>query len=211
MEHTKEKITELFSYAVELFNDTMGEEYSVGDNGIMLRFFTPDNGIEVYEKFCSTYFPIHLNEDYRYREKFENMAAEAFVSDGHMGVMLRIDLTFPEAELLQIYAHEIAHIYCTLNEIKGESFYTKYCDAPDHPVYGENVSTQMNGFVNAGYAIWREAIADIISVEATCDVIPYQFTKKMVSDAYEQVQYGNPYAKRAASNMITYAMFQRME
>lgn len=208
MKHTKEKITELFSYAVELFNDTMGEEYSVGDNGIMLRFFTPDNGIEVYEEFCSTYFPRHLNEDYRHREKFENMAAEAFASEGHKGVMIRTDLPFSEPELLQIYAHEIAHIYCTLNEIKGENFYTKYCDAPDHPIYGENVSTEMNGYINAGYAVWREMVADIISMEAIIDICQLRISKKMIQDLYEQMAYGNPGAKAAAARMIAFVMLK---
>lgn len=55
MKHTQEKLTELFAYAVDLFNETMDEEYAVGESGIMLRFFTPDNGIQVYEDFCSIY------------------------------------------------------------------------------------------------------------------------------------------------------------
>jgi len=70
MKYTQEKLTELFSYAVDLFNETMDEEYTVGEGGIMLRFFTPDDGIQVCADFCSTYFPHHLNEDYKRREKF---------------------------------------------------------------------------------------------------------------------------------------------
>ena len=125
MKYTQDQLTELFIQAVKLFNETMGEEYKVGDDGIMLRFFTPDNGIEVYEDFCSTYFPHHLKEDYKRREKFENISAEAFSSEHHDGVMVRADLPFPELELIQIYVHEVAHIYCTHNEIGGENFYQK--------------------------------------------------------------------------------------
>ena len=137
MKHTQEKLTELFAYAVDLFNETMDEEYAVGEGGIMLRFFTPDNGIQVYEDFCSIYFPHHLKEDYNRREKFENISAEAFVSEQYDGVMIRADLPFPEMELIQIFLHETAHIYCTHNEINGGNFYREYCDAPDHPIYGE--------------------------------------------------------------------------
>lgn len=125
MKYTQDQLTELFIQAVNLFNETMGEEYKVGDDGIMLRFFTPDNGIEIYEDFCSTYFPHHLKEDYKRREKFENISAEAFSSEHHDGVMVRADLPFPELELIQIYVHEVAHIYCTHNEIGGENFYQK--------------------------------------------------------------------------------------
>ncbi len=100
MKYTQDQLTELFIHAVNLINDTMGEKYKVGDDGIILRFFTPDNGIKVYEDFCSTYFPHHLNEDYKRREKFENISAEAFVGEQCDGVMVRADLPFPELELI---------------------------------------------------------------------------------------------------------------
>ena len=208
MKYTQDQLTELFIQAVNLFNETMGEEYSVGDNGIMLRFFTPDNGIEVYENFCGTYFPHHLNEDYKRREKFENISAEAFVGEHHDGVMVRADLPFPELELIQIFVHEIAHIYCTHNEIGGENFYQKYCDAPDHPIYGENIDRKMNGYINAGYAVWREMIADIISLEAIMDICQLRITDKMIRELYEQVVYGDPGAKAAAARMIAFVMLK---
>lgn len=208
MKYTQEKLTELFSYAVDLFNETMDEEYTVGEGGIMLRFFTSDNGIQVYEDFCSTYFPHHLKEDYKRREKFENISAEAFVSEQYNGVMIRADLPFPEMELIQIFVHEIAHIYCTHNEINGGNFYRKYCDAPDHPVYGENIDSQKNGYINAGYAVWREMIADIISMEAIIDICQLRITKKMIQDLYEQMAYGNPGAKASAARMIAFVMIK---
>jgi len=89
MKYTPDQLTKLFQYAVNLFNDTMGEEYHIGDDGILLRFFTPNNGIAVYEDFCSTYFPHYLSEDYKRCEKFENISAEAFVGNRCDGVMIR--------------------------------------------------------------------------------------------------------------------------
>ena len=209
MKYTQDQLTDLFIQAVNLFNDTMGEEYKVGDDGIMLRFFTPDNGIEVYEDFCSTYFPHHLNEDYKRREKFENISAEAFVGERCDGVMVRADLPFPKLELIQIFVHEIAHIYCTHNEISGENFYQKYCDAPDHPIYGENIDSRMNGYINAGYAVWREMIADIISMEAIIDICQLRITKKMIRDLYDQVVYGDSGAKASAARMIAFVMLKQ--
>ena len=179
MKYTQDQLTKLFQSAVDLFNDTMGEEYHIGEDGILIRFFTPDNGIAVYENFCNTYFPHHLKEDYKRREKFENISAEAFVGEKCDGVMIRADLPFPEMELIQIFVHEIAHIYCTRNEIEGGKFYEKYCDAPNHPIYGENIDSRMNGYINAGYAVWREMIADIISIEAIMDVCHAETGKRL--------------------------------
>lgn len=211
MKYTQEQLTEIFMDAVELFNETMDEDYEVCKDGIMIRFFTPKNGMEVYEEFCSTYFPHHLKENYKNREKYENMAAEAFVSELYSGVMIRADLAFPEADLLQIFAHEIAHIYCTRNEIDGGDFYGRFCDDPYHPVYGENIDKRMNGYINAGYAVWREAIADIISIEAVLDICQLNITDDMIKRLYSQMKYGNPDAKRAASMLITYVMLRNEE
>lgn len=38
MKYTQDQLTELFTQAVNLFNETMGEEYKVGDDGIILCF-----------------------------------------------------------------------------------------------------------------------------------------------------------------------------
>lgn len=211
MKYTQERRTELFTQAVNLFNETMDEDYKVGNDGIMIRFFTPENGEEVYEDFCSTYFPNHLEENYKNREKYENMAAEAFVREQYNGVMIRSDLPFPEIELIQIFTHEIAHIYCTRNEIDGGNFYDRFCNNPNHPIYGENIDSQMNGYISAGYAVWREAIADIISIETMLDICQFKITNDMIKRLYSQMQYGNPDVKRATSMLIAYVMLKNEE
>ncbi len=57
MKYTQEQLTQIFTDAIELFNETMDEEYKVGDDGIMLRFFRPENGVAVYEDLCGANFP----------------------------------------------------------------------------------------------------------------------------------------------------------
>ena len=87
----------------------------------MPRFFILDNRIEVYEDFCSKYFPYHLNEDYKHREKFENISTEAFVGEHHD------------------FINDIAHIYCTHNEIGGENIDSKTISVLEEVVVGNNV------------------------------------------------------------------------
>lgn len=87
MKYTQEQLTQIFINAIELFNETRGEEYKVSDDGLMLRFFTFQNGVEVYEDFCGTYFPHYLKENYKRPGRFAGISAEAFVSENHTGVM----------------------------------------------------------------------------------------------------------------------------
>ncbi len=82
-------------------------------------------------------FLIFLQEGYKRPGRFAGISAEAFASETHAGVMFRIDLPFPKMELLQIALHEIAHIFCTRNEIEGGKFYQTDCDDPYHPIYGD--------------------------------------------------------------------------
>lgn len=66
----------------------------------------------------------------------------------------------------------------------------------------------MNGYINAGYAVWREMIADIISLEAIIDICQLRITDKMIKDLYEQVVYGDPGAKAAAARMIAFVLLK---
>lgn len=212
MTYTQDRLKNIFFRAVELFNETMDEEYEVCEDGagspsdIMLRFFTPENGAEVYREFCEAYFPHHLKENYQERERYEGIIAEAFVSENYNGVMIREDLSFPEYEFIQAFTHEISHLFCTRHEIEGGAFYERYCDAPNHPVYGENIDRQMNGCINAGYAVWREMIADVISVESWIDIYGLGNVDDQIQGFYDEMQFGNPAAKKAASLVIAYVM-----
>lgn len=56
---------------------------------------------------------------------------------------------------LALIQHELAHIFCSHNEIPGGHFYSRYC-------YVETENKIENGTMCAGYAIWREFIADMV-------------------------------------------------
>ena len=83
--------------------------------------------------------------------------------------------TYPyhPVELLHIFLHELAHIYCVHHELDGKSFYDEYCEGYAH-------SNEEDGMINAGYAVWRECIAEIIAIECddNCDIFPIRDKKK---------------------------------
>lgn len=90
---------------------------------------------------------------------FESIAASVFVEEKY-GIMIRFDLKWSSYEYFRTFLHELSHIFCTVNEIEGGGFYNKYC-------LGSGID---DGVINAGYTIWREAIADITANTVYSDI-----------------------------------------
>lgn len=195
-QYTEQEIREMFFEALDAFNDCY--ESDITRENTVLAFFTPDNGLEVYEQLCRKYFPKHLSENYQAEGYFHSFAAQAFVSDAQYGIMVRPDLDYPREEYFQILLHEISHLYCTRNEIEGGRFFDRYCMG----------SGEEDGMMNAGYAIWREAVADIMA-----DSILFEYTRWTLNDIkaeikqlYNEMSPSNPDSKKCMSLIIGYIM-----
>ena len=165
----KEETIPLFvQKACDLYNEQCHTSYS--PDNIKVAFCTMDNIAEVYRSFTKQY---GFHSEKRTKKDFESMLAEAFVGQTDIddpkhvdGLLIRTDppeeLDSPDYYMIMI-VHELAHIFCTTHEIPtagkaGQRFYDLYCeDIPGTPAKEYN-----NGYMNAGYAIWREFIADII-------------------------------------------------
>lgn len=167
----------------------------------MIDFFTPKNGLVVYKDFCERYFSDSYEAKHEEDGFFENIAAEAFVDDTKYGVLIREDIDFPLGELLFIFLHEISHMFCTKNEIEGGNFFDKYCMG----------SGEEDGYFNAGYAIWRETVADIMadSIMSEYATMSLQMIANDVKSCYKQLDYQNQEAKKCMSLIITYIMIAR--
>ena len=117
---------EALFYAASIFNERMGTEFS--EDNLVLRCFQTENQQEVFEQFCKQYFPDRLEDRYT-EDSYFDFHASAFVGtgDGADGILLRTDIARHPAELKHILLHELAHIFCTRNEIDGDNFYERYC------------------------------------------------------------------------------------
>ena len=155
--YTEEELSKLFFKALDLFNSRLDSDIS-RDNTI-IAFFHVQNGLEVYETFCKDHFPEHMQENYREKDYFESFAAQAFVSDVEYGVLIRSDISYSSDGVRYMFLHEISHLYCTRNEVEGGHFFNRFCMG----------SGAEDGMLNAGYAIWREAIADIMADSVLSD------------------------------------------
>ena len=132
---------------------------------------------------------------------FTNVAASAFVNGDRYGILIASDIALPPKEIIMTFLHEIAHLFCTKNEVSGGAFFEKYCSG----------TGTLDGMINAGYAIWREAIADI-----TADAAISDFATMTLADVHDEVMrqytalsFANPASKRAMSLIIAYIMISK--
>jgi len=185
--------------AAETFNERLGTEFS--EDNLVLRCFQTENQQEVFEQFCKQYFPDRLTDRYKEDGYFDFHAA-AFVGEGENsvdGILLRTDVERSPATLYHILLHELAHIFCTHNELGGDSFYERYC-------MDDTISREEDGTINAGYAVWRELAAELIAFELdnNCDVIPLRRKKDLLNYYEGELLTGN--GKMGVSMILCEAM-----
>lgn len=181
------------------FNERMGTAFS--EDNLLLRCFQAENQQEVFEQFCKRYFPDRLTDRYK-EDGYFDFHASAFVGEGQSnpdGILLRTDIERTPATLYHILLHELAHIFCTRNELDGDSFYKCYC-------MDSTLSSEEDGAINAGYAIWRELVAEVIAFEMddNCDVLPLRSKKEILRYYEEELEIGD--RKRAVSMILCEAL-----
>ena len=197
--YTRAELKNYFFEALEMFNDCLDSDIS--EENVLLEFFTPSTGLEVYERFCEQHFPQMLEEAYTEDGYFESFGAQAFLNEDEYGVLIREDIDFTLGELLQMFLHEISHLYCSRNEIDGGNFFDKYCMG----------SGPEDGMMNAGYAIWRETVADILadSIISEYATITLASVNDIVKEYYGKLSPENPESKKAMSLIIVYIMISK--
>lgn len=196
---TEKRIFDTTEYAMELFNDEMGTSFSM--DSVIVRCFTPKTGLSIYKALCSEFFPLWEDravEDHGY---FESFLGYAFYSDEHDGIMLRSDVEMPEEYLIAVILHELAHIFCSHNEIPGGLFYSRYCDV-------ETENKIENGTMCAGYAIWREFIADMVmtTVNPFYQGHHLRESKPEIKKILKELFPTDPNAKLCLSVLLTHVM-----
>ena len=128
--------------------------------------------------------------------------ASAFIGEGKNsvdGILLRTDIERTPAMLYHILLHELAHVFCAHNELGGDNFYKRYC-------MDSTLSHEEDGAINAGYAIWRDLIAEVIAFEMddNCLVIPLR--EKSALLRYYEEELENDDRKRGISMILCEAL-----
>ena len=188
--------------ASETLNERLGTEFS--EDNLVLRCFQTENQQEVFEQFCKQYFPDRLTDRYK-EDGYFDFHASAFVGEGENsidGILLRTDVERSPATLYHILLHELAHIFCAHNELGGDNFYKRYC-------MDDTLSSEEDGAINAGYAVWRELIAELIASETddNCDFLSLEDKEDILRYYMEELEDGD--RKLAVSMILCEALTSR--
>ncbi len=195
--YTEAELTDYFYKALDLFNEKLDTD--MNRDTVKVRFFNPQNGLDVYKSFCQEFFPNQLEDvDAEY---FNFIAAEAFQEEDSYGVLIREDIDYEEVDVIFTFLHEISHMFCTKNEIPTGDFYNRYCQ-------GNGIH---DGYLNAGYAIWREAVADIMadSILSEYSSLSLFNLDDELNRLYQLVISKLPNSKKSMSLIIVYVMISK--
>ena len=197
MRLTRKQLEQLAHDTMDEYNRKLGTYFSA--NTVELAFFTPKNGVAVYEEFCIRYFKRQLSEKYKSSGFFENFAAMAMIGDIKDGILVREDMDIPEYEWHHIFLHELSHILACREEIGGELFYDLFCVD-----YAE--SPEEDGYINAGYAIWREFSAELFAMDIDDGCVPFTISsvKKYIINLCKEITFDEPNAKEAMYRLLIF-------
>lgn len=196
------RIQNIADDAMALFNEEMGTSFS--EDNVILRCFVPETGLAVYQSVCAEYFPDWHDRSTDSDGYFETFLGYAIYSAKVDGILIRSDVESSDDELLCVILHELAHIFCSHNEIPGGQFFSRYCDTGTDDKFAD-------GTINAGYAIWREFIADLVMA----NVNPYfqshslRESKSAFKHLLTDLVPENPSAKLCASLILSHVMSSR--
>ncbi len=194
----------LLQTAIDALNSRLG--YSFSRDNIILRLFTAKNGKNVYDALLAEYG--FSGEDVT-EEYFQTIIGEAFAygkrrDDKIAGILLRKDINLSDHEVFHVLLHELSHVFCTREEINGGCFYKRFCMGKQD-TQKDRIA---DGYMNAGYAIWREFAAEVIA--SSIDYRPAYSLSEMKSQIKKDIRelYAlNPSAKTTMVNLLTDIMF----
>lgn len=193
----KEWIESIIEECKPIFDDAFGFDFS--RNGCLkIAFCTFENQAGVYEDFCKRYFPLYLAEVYHRTNPF---TAQAFTNADERiyGILIRLDVEQEASDWYQIILHEMSHLFCLTREIAGDNFTARYLG-------GTIAENPQNSRLYAGYAIWREFIADYIAYQLNPIMAPLSLARlrDVVRKLDEGICAGNPEQTVNASLVLAY-------
>lgn len=177
---------------------------------IVVEFFTLRDANERYVRLCKQYFPRKLDgRGFQEAEIFDDAAVMALVGEKKVGIFIRSDLKVNEADFRHEMLHELAHIFCVLNEMpERDHFIDIYLGCTPDVDFPTSAARQEDGIISAGYEVWREFIADYIALKLDPKGYEHDFRSAVpyMKRMLEQVSAYKPVSKRCISNLLVTLM-----
>jgi len=187
-----------------LFTQSM-PDVPFGADGVVIEFVTKKNIVERFKALCAQYAPDRPITEEHCRQLENTVFANAITGRVKSAVVIRIDYKNHEDNLRRIVFHELMHIYCGKTEMDTEHFIDTY--GSGHTPDTNPEDKEYDGYVNAGYSVWSEFIAEYTAVVKTS---PWMHTYADIADYTNQLLcesvIGNDGAKASFSVAAAYIL-----
>lgn len=121
--------------------------------------------VERAKALCAKYVPDKIINETQAEQLAHSIGANALIGREKSAVLVRINPKNNKQDWRMIIFHELMHIFCAKSEMDGEHFID---------IYGSGHTPDMNpadkaydGFLNAGYVVWSEFIAQYYALKET--------------------------------------------
>jgi len=131
------------------------------------------------KSLCAQYVPDKPFNETKEYQLANTIAANAIIGRDKSAVIVRVNYKNTKQNWREILFHEYMHIFCAKLEIDGEHFIDIYGSGHTLGEFENGTSEKMyDGFLNAGYVVWSEFIAQYYALLKTSDK-PYTFSDIM--------------------------------
>ena len=135
------------------------------ENDIIIEFASKKNLAEQAKVLCEKYVPDKKINESQSRQLNESIAANALIGKDKSAVIACINYKTDEQSWRKIFFHEFMHIYCAKMEVDGEHFMDVYGNI--HTLDENHENKIYDGYINAGYELWSEFIAQFFTLKKT--------------------------------------------
>ena len=195
----KNDYKQILFYAAEIFNERKGTMFN--EENLVLSCFQTSNQEEVFEQFCKQYFPDRLTDRYK-EEGYLIFTPPLLLAKGKTvwtaSSCARILSALRQCSITSCCTSWRMLSAPTMNWAETAFINAYYMDS--------TLSHEEDGAINAGYAIWRELIAEVIAFEMddNCFVVPLR--EKAALLRYYKEKFENGDRKRGLSMILCEAL-----
>lgn len=180
-------------------------EAPFGADDIHIEFAPKGNMAERFKSLCKLYSPDRLiNEHHEFAIESRNFG-NAIIGRDKSALALRIDYKIAELDLRRIVFHELMHIYCGKTEVDGEHFIDVF--GSGHTPDPDPEDKAYDGYLNAGYFIWSEFIAEYTATMKTTPANhAFADAAESVLGLLDEIVIGNAQSKYTFAMMSAYIL-----
>ena len=174
-------------------------------NEITIEFVPKSRYVERFKALCLQCSPDRSINKSEIAQMERSIFANAIIGRTISAAIIKLDYSIEENDMRRIVFHELMHIYCGKTEMDTDHFIDVYgsLHTPDR----DPVDKMYDGFLNAGYFVWSEFIAEYYAITKTAEGSHYFVDiKDIVYELLTEIDIINGDSKVAYAMMSAYVL-----